>query len=52
MAVDTARIAKNTLFLYFRMFLAMGVSLVAVSATLYALCQEVFNGSFVVFVDG
>lgn len=36
---DNARIAKNTLFLYFRMFLVMGVSLVTAGVTLRVLGQ-------------
>lgn len=37
MATDNTRIAKNTLFLYFRMFLVMGVSLVTAGVTLRVL---------------
>ena len=37
MATDNARIASNTLFLYFRMFLVMGVSLVTAGVTLRVL---------------
>ena len=37
MATDNARIAKNTLFMYFRMFLVMGVSLLTARVTLRTL---------------
>lgn len=37
MAVNTKRIAKNTLFLYFRMFLVMGISLLTAGVTLRVL---------------
>ena len=34
MSTDTARIAKNTLFLYFRMFVSLGISLLTAGVTL------------------
>ena len=37
MATDNTRIAKNTLFMYFRMFLVMGVSLLTARVTLRTL---------------
>ena len=37
MATDNKRIAKNTMFLYFRMFLVMGISILTAGVTLRVL---------------